>query len=68
MSQSLAAIAADAVAGGIGQLRAFLEIDHEVDGDTRAARPLGMRRLGAVTDEVACHFASVSVETGYQSC
>src|SRR5215469_2018130 len=57
---------ADAVAGGIGQLRAFLEIDHEVDGDARAARPLGMRRFGTVTDEVADHGRPPG-RSGYQS-
>ena len=40
-----------AVTGRIGELRTFLEIDHEIDGDVGLTRPSGMRRLGAVTDD-----------------
>src|SRR5437764_833817 len=43
----------DAVALRMGQLRAFLEIDHEIDRDTRFARPARMWRLGAVADKIA---------------
>src|SRR5215469_3218062 len=57
---------ADAVAGGIGELRAFLEVDHEVDGDASAAGPLGMRWLGAVPDEISCHRFPPG-GSGYQS-
>src|SRR5262249_31659411 len=49
------------VAVGIGKLGAFLEVDHEIDGDAGIPRPLGMGRLGAVTDEVACHDCSPSL-------
>src|SRR6185312_13680642 len=57
---------ADPVAGRVGQLRAFLEIDHEIDRDARPARPIGMRRRLPVADEITGHgcFASGS---GYQS-
>src|SRR6516165_953933 len=57
---------ADAIPGGIGELRAFLEIDHEVDGDAGAAAPSGMRRFGAVSDEIACHGFPPG-RSGYQS-
>src|ERR1700722_19976341 len=60
------------VPGGIGELRAFLEIDHEIDGDAGIPGPLGVRRLGTVADEITCHLASVCgsslLERGYQSC
>ena len=62
----------DTVPGGIGKLGALLEIDHEIDGDAGVPGPLGMRRLGAVADEIAGHLASVcgscSGASGYQSC
>src|SRR5580692_2438200 len=50
----------------IGELRAFLEIDHEIDGDAGVARPLGVRRLGTVADEIPCHSFSPG-RSGYQS-
>src|SRR5207244_4245474 len=56
----------DAVARGIGQLRSFLEIDHEIDRDARLARPARMRRLRAVADKIADHFVSPG-GSGYQS-
>src|SRR5262249_58676269 len=49
----------DTVSGGVGELRTLFEIDHEIDGDAGVAGPLGVGRLGAVTDEVAGHLASV---------
>ncbi|MNN09878.1 hypothetical protein D3C81_1227840 [compost metagenome] len=43
---------------------AFLVIEHELQRDARAARPAGVRRLGAVADEIAwivivCHLLYV---------
>src|SRR5947209_6481004 len=62
----------DAVPGGIRKLRALLEIDDEIDRNAGVSGPLGMRRLGAIADEIAGHLASVvgssARETGYQSC
>ena len=49
----------DAVPGRIGEFGAFLEIDHEIDGDAGVSGPLGMGRLGAVADEIAGHLVSV---------
>ena len=34
---------------------AFLEVQQEVDGDPGAAGPVGVRRVGAVADDVAVH-------------
>src|ERR1700730_11885598 len=48
----------DAVARGVGQLGALFEIDHEIDRDPRLARPMRVRRLGAVADKIAGHFFS----------
>src|SRR5216683_6143819 len=55
----------DAVPTRVGELGPFLEIDDEIDGDAGVAGPLGMRRLGAVTYEIACHLAS---DCGFCGC
>ena len=60
------------IPGGIGKLRAFLEIDYEIHRNAGVPGPLGVGRFGAVADEIAGHFASVCGscpgEIGYQSC
>jgi hypothetical protein len=58
----------DAIPSGIGQFRPFFEINHEIDRNPGVTRPSGVGRLGPITNEVACHFCSVSEEIGYQSC
>ena len=40
LALSISPVSRDAVAGRVGQLRAFLEIDHEIDRDARLARPV----------------------------
>src|SRR5262249_29935447 len=56
----------DAVAGREGQFGAFLEIDHEINGDARVTRPIGIGRLGAVADKITAHGVS-PWRRGYQS-
>src|SRR3954453_7652958 len=56
---------ADPVARRMRQLRAFLEIDHEIDRDPRVVGPARMRRLGAVADKIPGHFGSCG-GSGYQ--
>src|SRR5262249_29950167 len=44
-----------AVSSGVRELRAFLEIDNEIDGDPSIAGPSGVGRLAAVADKVSRH-------------
>src|ERR1051326_892632 len=44
-----------AVPGRVGQLRPFLEVDDEVDGDARLARPIRVGRLSPVADKITGH-------------
>ena len=57
----------EALGGGIALedvlLAAFLVVEDEADGDAGAAGPGGMRRLGAVADEVAAHGFQLSPKT-----
>src|SRR6266478_6036257 len=55
----------DAVAFRVGEFRALLEIDHEVDRDARPAGPARMRRRRTIADKIAGHFASPG-GLGYQ--
>jgi hypothetical protein len=41
-------------------LPALLVIDHELEGDTRAARPARVGRVAAVTGEIAGIFGKIS--------
>ena len=45
----------EGIAGGERHLRAFLEVDHERDGDARAVRPLRIGRRAPVALQVADH-------------
>ncbi len=56
----------DAVACRVGELRALLEIDHEVDRDARPTGPARIWRRRAIADEIAGHFASPG-GSGYHS-
>jgi hypothetical protein len=48
----------DAVAGRVRELRALLEIDHEIDRDPGFAGPMRIGWRGTIADKIAGHLGS----------